>query len=84
MLLLSCFVACQSTFWFVVAHCCSGKCSSSASLRFFFCTGDVRHSARSVTRLSTLTSSDGSGDACPRVREQKTLTGTSNDLKEWT
>ena len=49
----------------------------------FFLHRNVRE-ARSVTRDSTLTYSDRSGDACPRVREPKTFNGCSNDFKEWT
>ena len=49
----------------------------------FFLHRDVRE-ARSVTRDSTLTYSDRSDDACPRVREPKTFTGCANDFKEWT
>ena len=47
---------------------------------YFFLHRDVRE-ARSVARDPTLTSSDRSGDACPRVREPKTFTGSSNDLR---
>ena len=80
-LLLSYFVAYQSTSWFVVAHAVLG--SAVLQLAFFFLHRDIVE-ARSVARDSTLTSSDSSGDACPRVREPKIFTGTSNDLKEWT
>ena len=47
----------------------------------FFLYRDVRKPC-SVARDSTLTSSDRSGEACPR--EPKTFTGSLNDLKEWT
>ena len=80
-LLLSYFVAYQSTSWFVVAHAVLGN--AVLLLAFFFLHRDVRE-ARSVTRDSTLTYSDRSGDACPRVREPKTFTGCANDFKEWT
>ena len=74
-LLLSYFVAYQSTSWFVVAHAVLGN--AVLLLAFFFLHRDVRE-ARSVTRDSTLTYSDRSGDACPRVREPKTFTGCAN------
>ena len=80
-LLLSYFVAYQSTPWFVVAHAVLGN--AVLLLAFFFLHWDFLE-ARSAARDSTLTSSERSGDACPRVREPKTFPGTSNDLKEWT
>ena len=61
--------------------CSSGKGSSSAGLLFLH--RDFLE-ARSFARDSTLMSSDRSGDACPRVKEPKNFTGTSNDLKDWT
>ena len=80
-LLPSYFVAYQITSWFVVAHAVPGN--AVLLLAFFFLHRDVRKPC-SVARDSTFTSSDRSGEACPRVREPKTFTGSSNDLKEWT
>ena len=77
-LLLSYFVAYQSTSWFVVAHAALGN--AVLLLAFFFLHLDFLE-ARSVARDSTLTSSDCSGDARPRVREPKTFTGSSNDFR---
>ena len=71
----------QSTPWFVVAH-------AVLEMQFFCWPSFFLHrdflEACSAAGDSTLTSLDRSGDSCPQVKEPKTFTGTSNDLKEWT